>query len=336
MNETIDYVITWVDGNDPVWRKERDYYAALEHREIDNGDSKYRDWGTLRFLFRGIEKFTPWVNRIFFVTCGHLPEWLDTSNPKLKVVTHREFIPAEYLPTFNSNVIEFYFDRIEGLSEHFVYFNDDMFLLDNITPDRFFRNGLPCDKAAMSSLENRDGMFGSSVFLANYLVNKHIDKKAAVRNHFFKWYNPLFPKTAIHNLFFYRHPRFPGFYTHHLPQGYLKQTYRDVWNHCEIDIVRTSHSKFRSYGDIAPWLLKFWQLASGSFAPYDVDKDGKCIYVDDESILQTVDFIIHRRKKMTCLNDSENIRHFEEDKDLLLTALNTILPEKCSFELILS
>ena len=331
--ETIDFVITWVDGNDPIWRKERDHYAALEHREIDNDDSKYRDWGTLRFLFRGIEKFAPWVHKVFFVTCGHLPEWLDTGNPKLEIVRHEDFIPAEYLPTFNSNVIELYFHKIEGLSERFVYFNDDMLLLDDITPDRFFRHGLPCEKAAMTSLENRDGMFGCSVFLANYLVNKHIDKRTAVRDHFLKWHNPRLPKIAIHNLFYYRRHRFPGFYTHHLAQSYLKQTYRQVWNHCEKDLERTSRSKFRSYGDIAPWLLKFWQLASGDFTPYDVDKIGKCLYLEDESIPRSVDFILHKQKKLICLNDSENIRQFEKDKELLLKALNTILPERCGFEL---
>ena len=333
LSETIDIVITWVDGNDPVWREECNRYAALEHREIDNGNSKYRDWGTLRFLFRGIEKYTPWVNKVFFITCGHLPEWLDTSNPRSKIVRHEDIIPAAYLPTFNSNVIEFYFHRIEGLSDRFVYFNDDMLLLDKVTPDRFFRKGLPCDKAVMASLENRDGMFGSSVFLANYLVNKHIDKRASVRDHFFKWHNPLRPKVAVHNLFFYRHPRFPGFYNHHLPQGYLKQTYQAVWSHCEKDIRRTSLSKFRSYGDIAPWLLRFWQLASGDFTPYDVDKDGKCLYLEDDSIPGTADFIVHQRKKMICLNDSENIRHYEKDKELLLEAFNTLLPERCGFEL---
>ena len=333
IKKPIDFVITWVDGNDPKWREERDHYAALEHKEIDDKNSRYRDWGTLRYLFRGIEKYTPWVNNIIFVTSGHLPTWLDTSHPKLKIVKHADFIPSKYLPTFSSNVIEFFFHKIEGLSEHFVYFNDDMLLLDDITPDRFFQKGLPCDKAVMASLERHDGMFGCSVFLANYLINKHFDKRATIRNHFFKWYSPLFPKTAIHNLFYYQHHRFPGFYSHHLPQGYLKRTYETVWAHCEQNIERNCMNKFRSFGDTAPWLLKFWQLVSGDFMPYNVNKDGKFFSIEDEQMSQIIDYIIHQRGKMVCLNDSDDIHHFEKDKKQLLEAFNILMPKKCRFEL---
>lgn len=333
MEDPIDFVITWVDGNDPEWRKERDQYAALVHGEKDNSIIRYRDWDLLKYWFRGVEKFAPWVNNIFFVTWGHLPEWLNVNHPKLKIVKHSDFIPAEYLPTFSSNVFEYYFHRIEGLSDRFVYFNDDMFLIDKVSPSRFFKKGFPCDKAVMTSLERHDGMYGSSVYLANFLVNVNIDKRTAIRDNFYKWYNSFFIKTTIKNLFFYRNKRFPGFYSHHLPQGYLKQTYRNVWTHCEKDLKRTSSNKFRSYGDIAPWLLRFWQLASGNFTLYDVDKDGQCLYMDDKSIPQITDFIIHQRKKMICLNDSESIRYFDEDKKMLLEAFNTILSEKCGFEL---
>ena len=109
MEDPIDFVITWVDGNDPEWKKERDQYAALVHGEKDNSIIRYRDWDLLRYWFRGVERFAPWVNNIFFVTWGHLPEWLNTDHPKLRIVKHSDFIPAEYLPTFSSNVFEYYF-----------------------------------------------------------------------------------------------------------------------------------------------------------------------------------------------------------------------------------
>ena len=75
---------------------------------------------------------------------------MNTVNLKLKIVKHSEFILKEYLPTFNSNVIEFYFHKIKELSEKFVYFNDDMFLLNNVKQNRFFINGLPCDIGGMT------------------------------------------------------------------------------------------------------------------------------------------------------------------------------------------
>ena len=92
--------------------------------DIDDRIERYRDWEILKYLFRSIENFAPWVNNVYFVTCGHLPAWLNTECPKLQIVSHKDFIPEKYLPTFNSHSIEWNFHRIKNLSEHFVYFND--------------------------------------------------------------------------------------------------------------------------------------------------------------------------------------------------------------------
>ena len=127
----IDFVIPWVDGSDPAWQKERDAKAAQlgSMERCDNRGERYRDWDNLKYWFRGVEKFAPWVHKIYFVTWGHLPEWLDVQHPKLVIVRHEDYIPKEYLPTFNSHTIEWNLHRIHGLSENFVYFNDDIFLL---------------------------------------------------------------------------------------------------------------------------------------------------------------------------------------------------------------
>ena len=103
----IDFVIPWVDGSDPAWQKERDAKAAQlgSMERCDNRSERYRDWDNLRYWFRGVEKFAPWVHKIYFVTWGHLPEWLDVQHPKLVIVRHEDYIPKEYLPTFNSHTI---------------------------------------------------------------------------------------------------------------------------------------------------------------------------------------------------------------------------------------
>ena len=92
----IDFVVTWVDDRDLEWRKERAKYSG--DRGTDNRDERYRDWDLLRYWFRGVEKYAPWVRKIHFVTWGHLPAWLDTSNPKLHIVKHEDYISKEYLP----------------------------------------------------------------------------------------------------------------------------------------------------------------------------------------------------------------------------------------------
>ena len=142
----IDFVITWVDGSDPAWREEKEKYQPKA--DCDVREERYRDWELLPYWFRGVERFAPWVRKIHFITWGHLPAWLDTSNPKLHIVNHRDYIPEEYLPTFCSDTIELFMNRIEGLAEHFVYFNDDMFCIAPLEEDVFFHNGLPRDMLA--------------------------------------------------------------------------------------------------------------------------------------------------------------------------------------------
>ena len=138
-NSEVDIVVLWVDGNDPEWLKERMQYDN-SIKNSGNLDSRFRDWGLMRYWFRGIEKNVNWYRKIFFVTWGHVPEWLDTSHPKLRIVKHSDYIPAEYLPTYNSNTIEMNLHRIEDLSENFILFNDDIFVIDEIREEMFFRN----------------------------------------------------------------------------------------------------------------------------------------------------------------------------------------------------
>ena len=142
----IDFVILWVDGSDKKWLEEKNKYSK---KKIDTTNSaiRYRDWDNLRYWFRGVEKFAPWVNKVHFVTYGHLPKWLNVNNPKLNIVKHKDYIPEEYLPTFSSHTIELNLHRIKDLSENFVYFNDDMFLMQPTQKTDFFKKGLPCDSA---------------------------------------------------------------------------------------------------------------------------------------------------------------------------------------------
>ena len=334
MEEKIDFVITWVDGNDPAWLKERNHYAVLENEEIDNNACRFRDWGTLRYWFRGVEKFAPWVNKIFFVTWGHIPDWLKTDNPKLEIVRHNDFIPVEYLPTFHSDVIEFHFHKVKGLADHFVYFNDDTFLIDKVTPERFFRRGLPCDMGVMISI-TKTGIPGTAIYLANNLINDHFNKRESIKRDFFKWFNIDNASYLFRNMIFYfiAGNLFAGFHNHHLPQGYLKNTYDEVWTSCEKELLRTIQNKFRQYGDVSHWLIRYWQLASGSFSPYNVNKDGTYYCVQDNNISDIIDCIRQQKKSLICLNDTELTTHFENLKNGIINAFEMILPEKSSFEI---
>ena len=111
----IDFVLLWVDGDDPAWREAFLNARKAAGRDADLSAIRFRDWQTLPYWFRAVERFAPWVRRIHLITWGHLPAWLDTSHPKLHIVRHEEYLPGEYLPSFNSNTLELNIARIEGL-----------------------------------------------------------------------------------------------------------------------------------------------------------------------------------------------------------------------------
>ena len=95
MVKDIDFVITWVDMDDPKWQAEFAKYSGRKEN-TKNGVSKarFRDYGFLKYWFRGVEKFAPWVRKIHFVTSGQKPDWLDVSNPKINLVNHQDYIFA--------------------------------------------------------------------------------------------------------------------------------------------------------------------------------------------------------------------------------------------------
>jgi hypothetical protein len=143
----VDVVYTWVDGSDPEWqaRKARalgdnGWLAGVNVQAANSSRFQSRD--ELRYSLRSLHCFAPWVRRIFIVTDDQVPAWLDTEHGRVTVVSHREvFGDTGRLPTFNSQAIESRLHRIPGLSEHFLYLNDDVFFGHPVTPDLFFTPG---------------------------------------------------------------------------------------------------------------------------------------------------------------------------------------------------
>ena len=134
----MDVVITYVDGNDPVWKQ--DYEKTTN---VPVMEKRFRDWGTLKYLLRGIETKMPFIRNVYLVVShpSQVPSWADVS--QLNIVLHKDIIPQEFLPTFNCNPIEMHLHRIPGLDEEYLYFNDDMFPVGECRPEDFFRNGRP-------------------------------------------------------------------------------------------------------------------------------------------------------------------------------------------------
>ena len=142
----VDVVYTWVDGADPLHAAKRAAHhpPGVHPKRESGGIALFRDNQELRYSLRSLEKYAPWVRRVFIVTDNQTPNWLDSSHSKIQMVKHSDIIPHDCLPTFNSHVIEAYLHRIHELGEQYIYFNDDFFLGAPCTPGDFFTlNGMP-------------------------------------------------------------------------------------------------------------------------------------------------------------------------------------------------
>ncbi len=328
----IDFVITWVDGTDQAWRKEKASHDPASG--ADDDEERYRDWGLLPYWFRGVEQFAPWVRKIHFITWGHLPAWLNTEHPKLHIVRHEDYIPRKYLPVFNSNVLEIYMHKIEGLSENFVYFNDDVFLIRPTASEYFFRNNRPCDMLAFQPVvANPANPVMSHLYLNNSLVLcKYFDKRENVRKHPKNYFKPGYPLLYFfYNLLELAFPLFTGFYTVHGPAPFCKSTFRELWEKEGELLEKMSENRFRSKEDVTPYLFREWQKLSNQFEPENIQKDFGYFNIAAENgrLLRT---ITKQKKKVICVNDQKLGSEFERVKQELLQAFHTILPEVSSFE----
>jgi len=328
----IDFVIIWVDGSDPEWQAERAKYTPDSH--TDNRDERYRDWELLPYWFRGVEKFAPWVRKIHFVTWGHLPKWLNMSHPKLNIVRHSDYIPEKYLPTFSSHVIEMNLHRIEGLSENFVYFNDDMFIISPVSQEVFFKNGLPCDSAVLNvHCYSPDISFHFAPIKDIGLINRHFKMKEAIKASPMKWLNPLYGKELLRTIALYSCPRFPGMWQHHLPSSFRRQTFEELWRLEEAELDDTCMRKFRHMLDYNQWLFREWQIAKGEFVPRSA-KTGKSMQLGDiDECSDVCAYIKGQKGKMICINDGKmTYEEFEEYKSSIIDAFESVLPDKSEFE----
>lgn len=337
MNDRIDIVLTWVDGDDPNWKKEKE--ACSREQSIEKtSDShiRFESWDNLQYWFRAVERFMPWVGQIIFITYGHLPRFLRTDHPKLRLIKHEDYIPKQYLPTFNSNTIEMNLHRIPELSENFILFNDDFFPLQPIEETYYFRNGQVCDEAVENIITT--ATFGPVSNMARYtqvnnmfIINKYFKKKDVQGRDWDKWYcedyGELMERTRSLQYWY----DFPGFYDPHVASAMKKSVLSHLWELEGEVLDRASRNHFRAYNDVTQYLIRYWQLCTGDFYPRRTL--GKVCFVNIGNYMEIARSIARQEWQMVSLNENCTPEEFEIIKKELNTALGQILPEKSSFEI---
>ena len=335
----IDIVLCWVDGSDPEWIAEKSKYTP--DNSYGDVDERYRDWGLLKYWFRCIEKNAPWVRKIHFVTWGHIPDWLDVSNPRLDIVRHEDFLPDSARPCFNSSLLERYLHRIPNLAEHFIYFNDDCFLIDHVSEEYFFINGLPRDMLAfMPVVSNPSNSGMSHLMLNNSLVlSRHFDKRKSVKEHWRAFFHIGYPPLYFfYNLLELSFPKFTGLYSVHSASPLLKSTYETVWNKESAYLSSLDGNRFRADTDVNQYLFREWGKLEGKFFPANVTANSLyCEMTDDsEKILKTIrnggKRFCRPAIKSLCINDTGLVTDYESVSKEYIDAFDTILGEPCSFE----
>lgn len=146
MKESIDAVISWVDGYDPAHEKKLSLYLQEQGIKRENcaHPTRFDQCGEINYCLVSILKYAPWIRTIYIITDNQIPQLGKLSTlleKKIKIIDHKNVF-RDYennLPTFNSLSIECVLWRIEGLAERFIYFNDDCFLLRPVKQEDFFR-----------------------------------------------------------------------------------------------------------------------------------------------------------------------------------------------------
>ncbi|MGX7235593.1 sugar phosphotransferase [Enterococcus italicus] len=262
----IDIVVTWVDSNDLNWTKKKETYCPSNIVDNDafNNINRYRDIGLFKFWFRSIEKYAPWVNHIYLVTDQQVPDFLNVDHKKITVVDHRDIIDKKYLPTFNSSTIELNIHKIKRLSEHFLYFNDDMFINNYISPDDFFTDiGKVKDTISQSIIiptENYDHVILNN----NMVLNRFFSKKSILKKQWYKFFSPkqgLF--LFVLNIMLIIYPKFTRLYDPHTAFSIIKTQMIESLSVINEELKISFLNKGRGLNDISMQWVRYYQIAKG-------------------------------------------------------------------------
>ncbi|UYQ78862.1 stealth family protein [Glutamicibacter sp. JL.03c] len=310
--EPVDAVYTWVDSSDPDWQTSYSQFknsvpAAGSHptsRDI----ARYTSRDELKYSLRSLEMNMPWIRQIYLVTAGQTPKWLDTSNTKIKVIDHAEIFesPEDCLPTFNSHAIETQISRISGLSEHFIYVNDDIFFGRPMSPNVFF-TGSGSVKYSLAKAHYAEASNPRlAVNLAAKLNAELIEAK--------------YGKTTARKFKHVAHPQ-------------RRSIHKLINKAFSAEVQETAKHKFRHVNDVSvpSALAHYVAAAEGVGVPADIDY----AYVDlggNHLPMNLYRLVRGRGMQMFCLNEVASVSENEKRGQLAKRVLDDLFPYKSSFE----
>ena len=306
----IDLIYTWVDNNDSNWLEKKAQYdnTVLNLNKDANNICRYFNNDELKYSLRAVEKNAPWVNKIYIITDEQCPEWLNINNPKIKIIDHKDIIPIDKLPLYNSCAIENAMANIKDLSEYFIYLNDDMFFWDKVEPEFFFENK-------------------KAIFRVDKKIHKFKKYKHLYGGVIFKIYSIVKQKLKI-NI-----PYFP----HHNADGYIKSSFLDCVNYFEEEFQNTYNNRFRDFSDVQRIAVSYYSCWNNTAVIKKsltwFEKNIKRMIPDSEYFdirTKNLSKIVNSKAKLLCLNDSRKTT--DSDRIKIKEIMETKFPNKSEFE----
>lgn len=277
----IDLVFSWVDGSDPVFRARR--ATLMENAVVGEGDdaeARIRQIDELRYALRSVYYNAPWIRRIFIATDSTAPEWL-LDHPMVTLVRAADhFSDTDGLPTFNSHAVESQLHHIDGLAEHFLYSNDDMFFARPVRPSMFFS---PAGISKFIEAGTRIGPGGNAERRSGFENAARVNRTLLLE-------------------------RFGHVITRHLehtPAPLRRSVLSEMEDEFAEDFARTRDSRFRSATDISVTnsLYHYYALLTGRAVQQET---ARMQYVDTTShagLTMLDELAEHREVDFFCLND---------------------------------
>lgn len=296
----MDYVLPFVDCEDPVWREQ--YKQINGTMRMDQ--SRFRPFGTLKYAFRSVAKNMPFVDRIVLIVSSEsqVPEWVNRKN--VRVVLHEEFMPEEHRPTFSSSAIESNMWRIEGLSDLFVYGNDDFFALQPMSEDDFFDGDKPRLEFSASDFHNKN-IFR---WCCKNGMDMAADAAGSERTDFFVLLKPQ-----------------------HCMKGITLRHMKSVGMICG-DKIRKTVTIQRNRQNVTGYIYHYYAFYTGEYSPFFKTYDYVRITNDYE---QAIGHIEDAKADMLCINDAGDLDADRYDAACrrMEASFKKVFPERCRYEL---
>lgn len=300
MEFPVDIVVPWLNPTNK-WLSE---YSRF--REAEN-IGRIRDLGTFKYLLRSIEQNISWVNKVFVLLYDEeqRPSWM-TNSDKLCIVYHKDFIPKEYLPNFNSLITDMHIAFIKDLSEHFIFINDDMFFMRTIPKEMYFStDGTPVHQPSI-----KPGVY----------TRENDAQFRYVERNMFDFVNEISGTQLLWS-------------TYHLPIPFRKSFQLYIWQKYG-DIIKPmlANSHIRKNNNICNWVFYALEEVMGLTYSDQIYKKYPCTCFNlRDGMTNIADRIAD--KYIACLNDGDFLTYdFCRVKVEINQLLNIVFPTMCSFE----